>query len=148
MRPVPPIRNELCCGVVCKGSETTKLSAHFDDFWVPESCLCTVRCVHFTSILGSLWGHFGVLGLHFGGSWSSGAGLWAPLGAFGRRGQILRRFREKVGLLLGSLLAPQISKVPPKRKKTVPRRQARKNVVPEHLQNGEMLILYSNYHMF
>ena len=44
----------------------------------------TVRCVHFTSIVGSPGSYFGVLGLHLGGFWSSGAGLWTPVGAFGR----------------------------------------------------------------
>ena len=56
----------------------------------------TVRCVHFTSILESPGIPFGALGLHFGGFWSFGAGLWTPLGAFGRRGQILSRSREKL----------------------------------------------------
>ena len=68
----------------------------------------TVRCVHFTSILESPASRFGVLGLHFGGFWTFGAGLWTPLGAFGRWGQILTRFREKCYILLGSLLAPKI----------------------------------------
>jgi len=50
-----------------------------------------VRCVDFTSISGSLGGHFGVLGLHFGGFWNSGAELWTPLGAFWRGGPFWRR---------------------------------------------------------
>ena len=57
-------------------------------------------------------------------------------------------FVQKSSHLLESLLAPQISKVVKKHKKTVSRKQSRKSEVPEHLKSGKMSILYSNYHMF
>jgi len=77
----------------------------------------TVRCVHFTSMLGSLGGHFGFLGLHCGGFCSSGAGLWTPLGAFWRWVHFGGVHAKKYPHILESLLAPKISKVANKLKK-------------------------------
>ena len=99
-----------------------------------------VRCVHFTSILESLGCHFGGLGLYFSNFGSSGAGLWTPLGALGRWGQILKRFREKSYHHLDVILAPQISQVVNKHEKTVSGQQSRKSAITEHLRNSEMLI--------
>jgi len=107
-----------------------------------------VCCVRFTLTLESPGVHFGVPGLRSGGFWSYGAGLWSPLGAFGRWGPILCRSRAKNPYILESLSASEISKGAKKLRKTVSRKHPIKSVVPERTRNGKMSILYSNYHMF
>jgi len=86
--------------------------------------------------------------MFLGALWSSGAGLWTTLGRLGDRGNFLADPGQKYYILLGYPLAPQIPKVAKKHPKTVSGKQCRKSAVPEHPQNGKLLILYSNYHMF
>jgi len=101
---------------------------------------------------GTLGEQVCVLELHFGGFWASfgdpGPGSGPLLGLLGERVEFWADPGRNTPTFWSPFWHPKYRKSQQKHKNTVFRKQSGKSVVPEHPPNGNMLILYSNYHMF